>query len=79
MFANMKGGRGLPKELLKRLEEKKAEIVPEVLVVGEAPEEIQTTRAATRNSEGVVEVDVQEDDMEQEESFRSNNFTSIFN
>jgi hypothetical protein len=42
MFANMKSGRGLPKELLKRLEEKKVVIEPEELMLCEAQKEIAT-------------------------------------
>jgi hypothetical protein len=60
MFAKMKSGKGLPTQLLKRLEQKKLAIEPEVLMEGEAQEEITTDKNVEGEDEGVEEVEITE-------------------
>jgi hypothetical protein len=64
MFAKVQSGIGLPKELLKRLEQKNVVIEPEQLIDGDQPQEISTDKAAETNDseEEVVEIEVQEEE-----------------
>jgi hypothetical protein len=60
MFTKMKTGRGLPKQLLERLEEKKLELLPEELMDGSPSLEILSTdEQEHQNQDGsIVEIDV---------------------
>jgi hypothetical protein len=62
MFAKMKSGRGLSKELLKRLEQKKVELLPETLTEGNPPIEMTMQEVQEEVKEGVVEVEVDDSD-----------------
>jgi hypothetical protein len=67
MFANIKAGRGLPKELLKRLEKKRVVIEPEQLTDGEQPEELTTNEQQQEDEDDTMEVmDINEEDDDEE-------------
>jgi hypothetical protein len=66
MFGNIKSGRGLPKELLIRLEKRPVELVPEELIDGNEPMEMRTREEQEESEEGVIEIDVDDSDMNDE-------------
>jgi hypothetical protein len=55
MFAKMKSGGGLPKELLKRLDENKVVIEPEELVVTDTVQEITIATETNKETEELLE------------------------
>jgi hypothetical protein len=66
MFAKMKSGRGVPKELLKRIEKKNVVIEPEELIDGDSPEEITTTEILQQQTEELMEEELDDDDDEKD-------------
>jgi hypothetical protein len=65
MFSKMKAGKGLPKELISKLDKKKQiTIEPEEIVQVITMDEIVTSEQEQEMEEGVVEVDVDEDSVD---------------
>jgi hypothetical protein len=59
MFAKVKSGGGLPKELLKKLENKKKVVIePEELLDVTVPDELITTKLGEESEEVMEEIDV---------------------